>query len=116
MGTDFIQLVGKTLKRSRDEGRIRMAAPDLTTRELVGNARGIPAVIVNGAKLVAGQSVTLELDGSAVIARQALAVVARSSTPSAGTVEAIALHCNILPGTVSVVHKVAGTVEITLSC
>ncbi|MGA9866939.1 MAG: hypothetical protein WBQ75_10940 [Acetobacteraceae bacterium] len=116
MGTDFIQRVGKTLKRSRDEARIRIAAPDLTTRELIGGARGIPAVIVNGAKLTAGQLVTLERDGGAIVARQAITVVARNNNPSAGALEAMARHQNILAATVSVVHDVAEMVEITLSC
>ena len=116
MGTDFIQRVGKTLKRSRDEGRIRMASPDLTTRELVGGTRGIAAVIAKGVRLVPGQPVTLEVEGGAVVARQALTEVARHVNPPAGVLEAMAQHCNILPGTVSVVHEVSGMVEIALSC
>ena len=116
MGTDFLQRAGKTLKRSWDEGRTRIAAPDLITRELVAGGRGIPADIVNGARLAPGDPVNLEFDGGAVVARRCLTIVARNDNPSAAAVEAMARHCNILPGTVSVVHDVAGMVEITLSC
>ncbi len=116
MGTDFIQRVGKTVKRSRDEGRIRMGEPDLTTRELVGGGRGVTTVIVIGAKLVAGQAVTLELDGAEVVVRQAIAVVARNSSPPTGLIKALERHQNILAATVAVVHEIAGMAEITVSC
>lgn len=116
MGVDFLQRIGRTLKRSWDEGRVRMATPDLMTRELVGGSRGMAADLVNGAKLSTGDAVTLELDGASIVARRGMNVVARNPSPSPGAVEAITRHHNILPGTVNTVHDVAGMVEITLSC
>ena len=116
MGVDFLQRIGATLKRSWDEGRVRIATPDLTTRELVGGERGVAADIVAGAKLCPGEAVTLELDGSAIVARRGLSVVARNDNPSAGAVEAIARHHNILPGTISTLYDAAGMVEVSLSC
>jgi len=116
MGTDFIQRVGKTLKRSWDEGRTRMAAPNLTTRELIGGTRGVAATVVSGAQLTPGEAVTLEADGNAVVVRRGITVIARNSSPTEGALEALRRHQNILPGTVSVIHSISGTVEVTVSC
>ena len=116
MGTDFFLRAGKSLKRSWDRGRAEMAAPNLTTRELVSGSRGMPANMMKDAKIVAGEAVTLEVDGGAVVVRRCLAIVARNDSPSPAILEAVARHYNILPGTISVVHDLAGMVEITLSC
>lgn len=116
MGTDFLQKVGKTLKRSWDEGRTRMAAPDLTTRELVGGTRGISAIVVSGATLTPGEAVTLEADGNAVVIRRGQAVIAHNQNPTQGTLQALKRHHNIIPGNVIVVHAISGMVEVMLSC
>ena len=59
MGADFLQRVGGTLKRSWDQGRVAIATPDLTTRELVSGGRGVAADIVEGARLSPGEHLTV---------------------------------------------------------
>jgi hypothetical protein len=116
MGTDFLQRVGKTLKRSWDEGRAAIGTPDLTTREPVCGGRAVAANIVPGARISAGDSVNAELEGDTLVFRRGLSVVARKMNPPAQIAEAVRQHCNIRPGTVDQVHDMAGMVEITVSC
>jgi hypothetical protein len=116
MGSDFLQRVGNTLKRSWDQGRAAMATPDLTTRELVSGGRGVPADIVRGATLSAGEHLTVRIEGGALVARRCLTVVARNDNPSPAVIEVITQRCNIRPATVSEVHDMAGMVEITITC
>jgi len=116
MGADFAQRVGKTLKRSWDEGRAAIAATDLTTRQLVSGGRGVAADIVQGATLAQGEHLTVQLEGGALVARRCLTVVARNDNPSSAVVGVLGQYCNIRPGTVSQVHDMAGMVEITITC
>src|SRR5260221_479774 len=104
MGVDFLQRVGKTLKRSWDQGRVAMATPDLTTRELVSAGRGITAEIVSDAILSPGEHLTVQLEDGALVARRCLTVVARKDSPSSAIVEVLNQYCNIRPATVSEVH------------
>jgi hypothetical protein len=116
MGADFVQRVDKTLKRSWDKGRAAIAAPDLTTRELVSGGRSVAADIVRGATLSQGEHLTVQLEGGALVARRCLTVVARNDNPSSAVVGVLNQYCNIRPGTVSQVHDMAGMVEITITC
>lgn len=116
MGSDFLQRVGKTLKRSWDQGRVAMATHDLTTRELVSNGRGVAADIVRGATLSQGEHLTVRLEGDVLVARRCLTVVARNDKPSPAVVKILNQYCNIRPATVSEVHDMAGMVEITITC
>lgn len=116
MGSDFLQRVGKTLKRSWDHGRMTMSAPDLTTRELVSGGRGVAADIVRGASVAPGDQLTVQLESGSLVARRCLTVVARNDNPSPAVVEVLTQYCNIRPATVSQVHDMAGMVEITITC
>lgn len=116
MGTDFLQRVGKTLKRSWDEGRAAIGARDLMTRDPVCAGRSVAANMTGGVRIVAGDCVNAELEGDTLVFRRGLSVVARKADPPAEIAEAVRQHCNIRPGTVDQVHDMAGVVEITVSC
>ena len=116
MGADFLQRAGGTLKRSWDQGRVAMATPDLTTRQMVSGGRGIAADIIGGASLSPGDHLTVQLEGDALVMRRCVTIVARNDNPSPAVVEVLNRYCNIRPGTVSQVHDMAGMVEITITC
>lgn len=116
MGTDFLQRVGKTLRRSWDEGRAAIGAPNLTTGNPVCVGRAVAANIERGARVSAGDSVNAELEGGTLVFRRGLSVIARKENAPAEVVESVRQHCNIRPGTVDQVHDMAGLVEITVSC
>ncbi len=116
MGSDFLQRAGSTLRRSWDKGRVAIATPDLTTRELVSGGRGVTADIIRGTAVSAGEHVTVQIEGGALVARRCLTLVARNDSPPAAVVEILNQYCNVRPGTVSQVHDMAGMVEITITC
>jgi hypothetical protein len=116
MGTDFLQRVGKTLKRSWDEGRAAIGTTDLTTREPACAGRSVAANIVSGVPMSPGDTVNAEMEGDALVFRRGLSVIARKANPPAEIAEAVTQHCNIRPGVVDQVHSMAGMVEITVSC
>jgi hypothetical protein len=116
MGSDFLQRAGSTLRRSWDKGRVAIATPDLTTRELVSGGRGVTADIVRGTAVTAGENLTVQIENGALVARRCLTLVARNDSPPAAIVEILGQYCNVRPGMVSHVHDMAGMVEITITC
>lgn len=116
MGADFLQRVGKTLKRSWDRGRAAIAETDLTTHPLVSGGRGVAAEIVEGAAMTRGEHLTVEMEGGSLVVRRRLTVVARTDNPSEAVVNVLSQFCNVRPATVSEVHDMAGMVEITIKC
>jgi hypothetical protein len=116
MGSDFLQRAGGTLRRSWDKGRVTAATPDLMTREVVSGGRGITADMVKGTAVSAGEHVTVQIEGGALVARRCLTPVARNDSPPAAIIEIFSRHCNVRSGTVSQVHDMAGMVEITITC
>lgn len=116
MGSDFLQRVGATLKRSWDQGRVAMAETDLTTRQLVSGGRGVAADMVRGVTLTQGEHLTVQMEGGSLVARRRLTVVARNDNPSEAVVGVLNQFCNVRPATVSEVHDMAGLVEITIKC
>lgn len=114
MGSDFLQRAGKTLKRSWDEGRVAVATRNLLTREPTCAGRSVAAEIEPGARLSAGEAVTVQVESGTLVFRRGLTVVARLRDPPATLAEAISGSCNIRYATVDQVHNMAGTAEINV--
>ncbi len=116
MGTDFLQRVGKTLKRSWDHGRITIAERDLFSRELLSSGRGVTAEVVQGVTLTKGDTVTAEVEGGKLVFRRGLTVVACNENPTPAVTSLIRDAHNVRPAIVNVVHAMAGIAEIEIKC
>ncbi len=114
MGVEFIRRVAKSFKRSWDEARRQLGTADLFTREPSCVARSAPFEIANGAAVQAGDSVTVEKEGAALIARHRLMEVARTNCPPTDLLRAVEESCGVAKGTIEQVHNLAQVVEISL--
>jgi len=112
MGLDFIRRAAKTFEKKWDEGRKELGTSDLFTREPSCVGRSAPFEIAQNVELVVGEIVTIEKDGSALIARQRLAEVARSTSPPPDLVRAVEESCGVAKGTIEQLHSLSGVVEI----
>lgn len=114
MGADFLQRVGDTLRRTWDEGRVKAAAQDMLTREPICAGRSIAADLEPSVRLSIGETVTVQLEGSAMVFRRGITVIARVAKPPPALAEVIAVSCNIRHATIEEIHTMAGMVEINI--
>ncbi len=114
MGVDFIKKATKSFVKAWDDGRKDLATVDLFTAQPSPAKRSAPFLVVHNVPLCAGTSVVVEADGTALVARQGLAEVARTDNPPPRLLQAVQDSCGTAHGTVEQVHDVAGTVEISL--
>jgi len=114
MGADFIEKSTPTFRKSWDKGRLTLATADLFTRTPDCAARTAAADIIGKPRLKAGDKLTVEFQGSDLIARRGLSDVARFTNPAADLVQAVKDSCGIAKGTVEAVHEMAGVAEISL--
>lgn len=114
MGTDFLERVQKTIKRSWDRQRVALGTSDLFTRQPEGADRTCVGEIIDGARLTPGEKLTVEKDGNALVARRGLSEVIRVNQPSADLVRGIDESCGIGIGTVDQVYGDAGVAEISI--
>lgn len=114
MGVDFLQRSTKSFLKAWDEGRKALATADLFTAQPSPATRCAPFVLVHNVTLCAGDTVVVEADGKALVARQGLGEVARTDDPPPQLLEAIRNSCGVAKGTVEQIHPLAGTAEISL--
>ena len=114
MGAEFIRRAAKTFVKSWDQARRMLGTADLFTREPQSGAHSVPFELAGSAELRIGETVTVEKEGEALVARQGLSEVARSIHPPADLLQAVDRSCGIAKGTVESVHTVAHVAEISL--
>jgi hypothetical protein len=114
MGSDFEARAKKTLKRSWNGGSSEIATADLLTQQPSCAGRSFAAVIVDGTQMVTGETVTVEMEGGALIVRRDMSIIARFENSGGALAELVAASFNIRPGTIDQVHDTAGIVEISI--
>ncbi len=114
MGADFIEKAAPSFKKSWDRERVALATADLFTKQPASLVRTVPAEIVDGASLKAGELLVVEADSSGLAARRGNVVVARIGACRPELMAAVEASCGIARALVEQVHDVAGTVEISL--
>ena len=114
MGADFIEKATPSFKKSWDRARVTLGTADLFTRTPDCVARTAAADIIRGAHLEVGDRLTVEAQGSQLIARRANSVVASFTNPPPDLLQAVIASCGIAKGTVEVIHTTAGVAEISL--
>jgi hypothetical protein len=114
MGAEFIRRAAKTFEKSWDHGRKMLGTADLFTREPECGAHSAPFELVRNADLHVGETVTVEKEGVALVARHGLSEVARTIHPPADLLQAVERSCGIAKGTVENVHTIAHVAEISL--
>jgi len=114
MGVDFIRRAAKTLKKSWDKSRVELGTADLFTREPSPLARTAPFEVAQNTTVCAGDLVTVETEGTALVARQSLTEVARTKDPPSELYRAVKDSCGLAKGEIRQVHNLAGVAEIAL--
>lgn len=114
MGTDFLERIKKTIKRSWDRQRVALGTSDLFTRQPEVKRRSILGEIIGGAKLTAGQKLTVEKDEKGLVARIGLTDVVRIADPPPDLVRGVEESCGVGVGIVDNVYGPAGVVEMTI--
>jgi len=114
VGVDFIGRVGRTYVKHLDGARVRLGTSDLFTRTPVEDRPTYPVETKRGAKLTAGQALTVEVAGDALVYRDVLSVVAQDNAPSADVMRAVRESCGIATAIVQEVHELSSVAEISL--
>lgn len=114
MGVDFIRKAAKSFTRSWDRGRVQLATADLFTREPLCSARTIAGEIVDGAVLMQGDRLTVELAADALVARRGLIEVLRFHEPPHEVLDALHASCGVASGRIEQIHRLAGVAEVSL--
>ena len=114
MGAEFIRRAAKTFVKRWDEGRRMLSTADLFTREPQCGAHSTAFELKKNAELYVGESLTVEKEGNALIARHGLSEVARAIHPPADLLQAVERSCGIAKGTVETIHLIANIAEISL--
>lgn len=114
MGTDFLERVQKTIKRSWDRRRVVLATSDLLTRQPDCVGRSVVGEIIGNSLLVPGDKLTVEKDERGLVARRGLTDVIRIEGAPADVIRGIEESCGVGVGTVSQVHDQAGVAEISI--
>lgn len=114
MGVDFLERVRKTLKRSWDQQRVKLATSDLLTRQPDNAGRSVVGEIIGDARLAPGDKLTVEKDGRRLVARRGLTDVVRILDPPADLVRGIEESCGVGVGTVDQVYDPARVVELVI--
>jgi hypothetical protein len=114
MGAEFIRRAAKTFVKRWDQGRKMLGTADLFTNEPDCAATSAPFDLAQNADLHAGETVTVEKEGEALVARHGLSEVARLVHPPSHLLQALDRSCGIAKGTVENVHVVARVAEISL--
>jgi hypothetical protein len=114
MGAEFIRRAAKTFVKRWDHGRKMLGTADLFTKEPDCAATSAPFDLAQNADLHVGETVTVEKEGEALVARHGLFEVARIVHPPSHLLQAVDRSCGIAKGTVENVHAVARVAEISL--
>jgi len=114
MGVEFIEKATPSFKKSWDRRLTELGTADLFTRVPACAARTAAADILGGARLEAGETLTVEAQNGTLIARRGIGVVARFSRSAPELVQAVKDSCGVAKGTVERVHPLAGVAEISL--
>ena len=114
MGADFIEKAAPSFKKSWDRGRVAVATANLFTKQPASLVRAVPADIVGGASLKAGELLVVEADSRGLAARRGNVIVARIDACRPELMAAVEASCGVAKGLVEQVHDLAGTVEISL--
>jgi hypothetical protein len=114
MGAEFIRRAAKTFTKRWDEGRRMLGTADLFTTQPECQAHSAPFDLAEKADLHAGDVVTVEKEGGALVARCRLSEVARIAKPPLDLLNAVERSCGIAKGTIEIVHDAAKVAEISL--
>jgi hypothetical protein len=114
MGAEFIRVRAKAFSKRWDHGLRRLGTADLFTREPECGSHSAPFDLAQDAELHPGETVTVETEGSALVARHGLSEVGRIIHPPIELLQAVERSCGIAKGTVENIHPVARVAEISL--
>lgn len=114
MGAEFIRRAAKSFIKRWDEGRRALGTADLFTREPSYAARSAPFDVAPNTSVQAGDTVIVEKEGAALVARHGLSEVARTDHPPAELLRAVENSCGIAKGTIEQIHNLAHVAEISL--
>lgn len=114
MGSDFIEKSTPSFKKSWDRAKVALATADLFTTTPDCNVRAAEAEIIEGASLEVGDQLTIEAQGTRLVARKGNSEVALMPDPPLAIHQAVVDSCGIAKGTVEHIHPIAGVVEVSL--
>lgn len=114
MGLDFIEKRKKSFTAKWDRARVQLSTADLLTRSPVKAGCSAAFDMAARAQFNKGENVVVEYDGSGLVVRKGLSVVARAHEPPPQVLRAVQESCGSARGTISHVHDISGVAEILL--
>jgi hypothetical protein len=114
MGIEFVRKKAKAYRRHFDIGRRDLGIADLFSKETTSVARQLPFDLAQSAEVHVGETVTVEMEGSVLIARIRLNEVGRAENPPNEILSAVQGSCGIAKGLIEQVHGLSRVVEISL--
>ena len=114
MGADFIEKTARTFRRTWDRERVRLATPTLFTRDPELAPRTIAGTLLGDAHVSAGEQVTIDLEGTQLVARRGLVPIAAFPDPPADVLRAMEASFAVATGQVEEVHPISRVVEVSL--
>jgi hypothetical protein len=114
MGSDFLERIRHSFKKTLDRARVDLATATLFTKSTSCAARTAAFEIGDGEYLRVGEQFVVEIDKRQLVARRGTTEAARCRTPPPDLFEAVEKSSGIAIGSIEVVHELAGVVEISL--
>jgi hypothetical protein len=114
MGSDFLERIKHSFKKTLDRARVDLATATLFTQSTSCPARTAAFEIADGECLGIGEQVTVEIDKQQLVARRGTIEVARCKTPPPDLFQAVEKSSGVALGSVEVAHELAGVAEISL--
>ncbi|MBO6566367.1 MAG: hypothetical protein JJ956_16560 [Pseudomonadales bacterium] len=114
MGAEFVEKAARSFAKSWDKGKVKLSTADLLTRTPEQQVVVCAADLLGPHIPKIGDQVTVELEGSRMIARDGVNEIAIVNQPSAAVQEALKKSCSIAPGQIEKVHSLAGVIEVSI--
>ena len=114
MGVEFLKKVKKTIVKSIDNGRVRLATPHLFTQQPDQKPRTLVATLRNGSLVASGDQLVAELSGGTLNLCRGATILGPIENPTSETISKISQTGGVALATVARVHALSGKVDVEL--
>jgi hypothetical protein len=114
MGVDFISGKTKAFKKGWDRAATALATPDLFRQQPSGEARQIQGDLLPGASATVGETLTVRLIETGMVAYRRDAIIAEFASPPSEVLDALRDGCGVASAKVEQVGLLGGTVRVSL--
>ena len=115
MGADFKEKTKKSFEKCWDQAAVAANTPDLFCKVPDRAPDRFEAEAIGGAAVAVGDSVSVRMEGNALVGRRGISPVLTIANPSSSLVESIAQGCNIARVNVVAADHISGVFEVIIS-